>query len=250
MNNNMEKLQKNHFDSIAHEYYRHYGDDWSQSYRDTFINSQLIDGLDIKGKIVLDAMCGSGETTKYLLEMGARVTGIDISQEEIKVFQQNWPQCDAYSASILKTDLKSDHYDCVVVVGGLHHVHPYSVEAVEEIHRILKKGGYFCFMDPHKGSVPDMIRKIWYRYDRYFEKNESAIDLDALKRIYADRFKFVQEKYKGNIAYLLVLNSLIFRVPLKLKKYYSPLLLKLESVFEKIQGEKLSCFAVCQWEKK
>ena len=75
-----EELQRHHYDAIASEYERHYGDPWSQGYRWRFMNEPMLEGLGLSGVEVVDALCGSGETTGYLLQRGARVTGVDISR--------------------------------------------------------------------------------------------------------------------------------------------------------------------------
>ena len=246
---NIEQLQQHHFDSIASEYAKHYGDVWSQAYRYRFINDPMLGDVPLHKHKVMDALCGSGETTGYLLERGAFVTGVDISQDEMRYFGERWPNCTAKCASIFSTYMESDSYDCIVVVGGLHHLHPNLFKAIDEIYRMLKPGGYFCFMEPHKGSLPDVARRFWYKCDHLVAKNEAAIDLELLKREFASKFKFIKEHYKGNIAYLLVLNSMIFRIPFRLKALYSPLLIRLESIIEKTQGKLLSCFVICQWQK-
>jgi len=246
---NAEKIQKQHFNALASKYEAHYGDTWSQKYRQRFINKPMFENIDLSGAKVIDALCGSGETTGYLLEKGAHVTGVDISQEEMDQFQKRFPSCSAICASILSTSLESNFYDCIVAVGGLHHLHPNVLDAIKEIHRILKVGGYFCFVEPHKGSLPDRARQLWYKSDSMFAENEAAIDLEALKAKFSSQFKFIKEDYKGNVAYLLVLNSLVFRIPLLLKAIYSPLFIGIESMVEKIQGKLLSCFVVCQWMK-
>lgn len=244
-----ESLQQRHFDGIAAEYAAHYGDPWSQRYRHRFINDRLFASINLAGAKVIDAMCGSGETTGYLLERGAQVTGVDISPNEMAAFQRRFPTAAAKCASILATGLESEAYDCVVVVGGLHHLHPHVPEAVHEIHRILKVGGDFCFMEPHQGTLPDRLRRLWYKHDRLFAENEAAIDLEAMKGQFAANFQFLKEEYKGNLAYLFVLNSLVFRLPLWLKPLYAAPLIMLESLIQRIQGRRLSCFVVGHWRK-
>lgn len=248
-NNRSEQIQKQHFNTIASAYAAHYGDTWSQKYRYRFINDPMLENIDLSGADVIDALCGSGETTGYLLEKGAHVTGVDISEEEIENFRRRFPDCIGKCSSILTTGLESNAYDCAVVVGGLHHLHPNVMGAVKEIHRILKVGGYFCFAEPHKGSLPDLVRQVWYQSDSLFAENEAGIDLTALKTAFSTKFKFIKENYIGNFAYLFVLNSLIFRIPLRAKSLYAPFLIKMESMLEKIQGKRLSCLAVCQWRK-
>jgi hypothetical protein len=82
-----------------------------------------------------------------------------------------------------------------------------------------------------------------------FESNEAAIDLDKLEIKFASRFEFGPPVYSGNLGYLLVFNSMVFRVPHWLKQIYSPALLGLERAVGLIQDRKLSCFVVCQWRK-
>ena len=121
--------------------------------------------------------------------------------------------------------------------------------AVTEIHRVLKPGGHFCFMEPHTGSFPDLIRRVWYKHDRFFSENEAAIDIETLKGEFASQFRFTKVKYLGNLAFLFVLNSLIFRIPVKAKAFYSKPLISMESQINKLQGKLTSCFVVAQWQK-
>ena len=245
-----ERLQADHYDRIAEDYAVHYGDKYSQEYRNKFINRPLFDGIDLKGAKVLEAMCGSGETTAYLLENGADVTGLDVSEAEIEKFKTRWPDADGVATSIFETKFEDESWDCVVVVGGLHHLHPHLSDALREMHRILKKGGYLCFAEPHKGSIFDVVREFWYQHDDLFATNEEAIDVDGLKAEFKDLFYQKKEIYSGNIGYLFVLNSMVFRIPVGFKKLYSPLFLRLEALLERFQGPRLSCMAIGQWRKR
>lgn len=245
-----EQLQQEHYDHIAADYEAHYSDASSLNYRQKFIYEPMFAGLNLAGMKVLDAMCGAGQTTEHLLLHEANVTGLDISPAVIDQFDARWESCSSVCRSLLDSGLPDESYDCVAIVGGLHHIQPHVSRAVREIHRVLKPGGYFCFMEPHTGSFPDIIRRLWYKHDRFFSDNEEAIDVQALEREFAADFEFRRVKYSGNIAFLLVLNSMIFRIPLRAKPFYSPVLLKLEALIDKLQGKKTSCFVVGQWQKR
>jgi SAM-dependent methyltransferase len=245
-----ESKQAEHFDRLAGLYEGHYSDPMGQKYRNKFINDKLFDGIDLGGRDVLDAMCGSGQTTGYLISRGARVTCLDISPELIETLRGKWPDCTAVSASILATPFDDEAFDCVAVVGGLHHVHPGVDEAVDEIHRILKPGGFFCFMEPHAGSLPDAARKLWYKRDPLFEANEASIDFEALAAKNQHRFDCLENQYGGSIAYLLVLQSIVFRMPLGLKRMYAPPLMVLESAIAPFLNKRLACFGMARWRKK
>ena len=244
-----ERQQQEHYDRIAADYETHYSDEWSVEYRRRFIYEPMFDGLDLADMQVLDAMCGSGQTTSFLLTRGANVTGLDISNEVVETFQSRWTGSHVVKRSLLDSGLPDNSFDCVAVVGGLHHIHPNMKAAVREIHRVLKPGGHFCFMEPHSGSLPDVVRKVWYRCDRFFSDNEAAIDVGLLREDFSNAFELKKVKYLGNIAFLLVLNSLIFRIPPKSKRFFAPLLMKLEPWVNKLQTKLTSCFVVTQWQK-
>jgi SAM-dependent methyltransferase len=245
-----ERQQQEHYDHIAADYEAHYSDEWSVEYRCRFIYGPMFEGLNLSGMKVLDAMCGSGQTTSYLLGRGASVTGLDISNEVVETFRTRWSEAQIVKRSLLDSGLPDSGFDCIVVVGGLHHIHPHLKQAMLELHRILKPGGHLCFFEPHSGSLPDIVRRVWYRFDRFFEDNEASIDISRLKRDFDDRFELKKAKYLGNVAFLLVLNSLIFRIPVSSKKYFAPALMKVEALISKLQTKLTSCFVVTQWQKR
>src|SRR5262245_52008442 len=118
-----EVLQKEQFEKNAAEYEAHYGDEHAERYRRLFYNAIMFDGLDLRGARVLEAMCGSGQTAPDLLQRGAQVTGLDISENMIEAFKRRFPGAKGVCASVLSTGLPAATLDCVVVVGGLHHLH-------------------------------------------------------------------------------------------------------------------------------
>jgi SAM-dependent methyltransferase len=242
--------QKELYDRIAVDYEAHYDDESSQRFRNRFIYPHLLGQIDFRNTRVLEAMCGSGQVTRQLLARGARVVGLDISQSQVTLFRRKFPECAAVCASVTDLGLASASFDHVVVMGGLHHTHPRLVPTIAEIHRVLKPGGSLCFSEPHAGSFPDLIRKVWYRLDPLFLANEAAVDFRLLKRAFADRFSFGPENYLGNIGYLLIFNSLIFRVPLRIKAAYAPAMMKVERALSVFHGPRVSCFMVSQWQKR
>jgi len=247
---NSEQLQKEHFDRIFLQYKISSDNLYHQRYLSRFIFGPAFEGITLSGKKVLDAMCSTGQATQCLLSKGAILTALDISEAAMDYFKKSWPNCSTICASILNSKLESNSFDCVVVMGGLHHLHPHVDKAIEEIYRVLKLGGYFCFVEPHSGSLPDLFRKIWYKYDNLFAENEASIDLEALKNKYSSYFKYIKERYSGSIAFLFVSQSMFLRIPLRLRSIYSPLLLYLESMIDNFQGKLLSCVVICQWQKK
>ena len=246
----IERLQQLHYDTIGAEYAAHYGDSYSRQYRDRFIHEPMFAGVALATMNVLEAMCGDGQTTQYLLAKNATVTGLDISSNEISSFSDRWPKCRARCASIFDTGFPSESFDCVAIVGGLHHLHPNVHEALREVHRILRPEGFFCFAEPHRHSVPDAVRSFWYKHDRLFADNEASIDLDAMERDASSLFSFHRKTFLGNVAYLFVLNSMVFRIPIATKRFYAPAAMAVESFLNRILGRRTSCFVICHWQKR
>jgi SAM-dependent methyltransferase len=243
-------LQGEHYDRLISLYEDHATDPWTQAYRRRFIDEPLLRGIELEGRRVLEAMCGSGHSTGFLLERGALVTGLDVSAQAMELFRAKWPQCEAVVESILAPTLPPESFDVVVVVGGLHHVHPHVDEAIAQISRLLKPGGHFCFSEPHSGSIVNVLRRAWYVRDSMFESNEAAIDVSALRRAAEAAFEVKREWYFGNVAHTLVLNSMVLRTPRWLKRLYSRPAMTVEKLLNPVLGRRLSCSVACQWQKR
>ena len=243
-------LQGAHYDRIIELYEAHAADPWTQAYRRRFIDRPLLRGIELEGRAVLEAMCGSGHSTGFLLERGAHVTGLDVSEQAIEMFRTKWPACTAVAESILSPTLPDASFDVVLVVGGLHHVHPHADEAVAQVTRLLKPRGFLCFCEPHTGSLVDAVRRTWYLRDPMFETNEAAVNISALRSATAGRFDVISERYFGNVAHTLVLNSMVLRAPRWLKRLYSSPAMEIEALLNPILGRRLSCSVVCQWRKR
>jgi len=158
--------------------------------------------------------------------------------------------CEGICASLLAADHLRDAFDLILVGGGLHHFHPHVPRAVDVIHGMLKPGGLFCFAEPRRESLLDLARRIWYRLDRRtFAEEEAAIDLQALKRHNVDRFAFQREVYFGGVGYFLVLNSMVFRIPVRWKPRLAPWCLKVESLLQPVQNKYIAPAVVCVWRK-
>jgi len=181
-----EQEQREHFNQWQNVYEEHYDDKYSAQLRERFYLEPALRGVDLKGRRALEAMCGSGQSTGFLLE----------------------------------------------------------------IRRLLKPGGVFAFVEPHTGSLPDLARRIWYRLDRSFLPNERAVDVERLARDFAGDFELLHVEHHGGPGYLLVLNSLIFRIPHRFKRFYAPPLIWLDSVLDRVLGKRLSCFVVAQLRRK
>lgn len=88
------------------------------------------------------------------------------------------------------------------------------------------------------------------RHESLFADNEESLDIEPLKRECEGLFEFTVEKYVGSVAYLLVLNSMIFRVPLWLKRMYSSALMCPEKMLAGFHSRRFSLAIIYQWKRK
>lgn len=228
------KHQIKKYNTQAKKHNEHYNDKYSQLYRDKFIRNLLFKGKNLKGVYILDAMCASGIETSYLLNKGAKVVGLDISKNNVKEFKKKF-KAPCYMRSIHKTGFPKKTFDAVYICGGLHHVLPVLDKVIFEIERILKPNGYFYFMEPNAYTWVNIIRKFWYKIDSRFENDEKAIDYDkTLKPLLSKKFNEIKLNYGGNIAYLLIAQSLALNIPVKYKKHIAPFSFFLENFLTKI----------------
>jgi SAM-dependent methyltransferase len=162
-----------------------------------------------------------------------------------------WTDCEGVRASIFDSEFERNSFDIVVIQAGLHHLHPRLDDAIEEVHRILKPGGYFCFSEPHAGSLYDGIRNLWYSYDRsIFSENEESVDLEDMKIKNRSKFTYEVETYLGNFAYFFVLQSMVLRIPLSVKRYYAPLFMSIERLVSRVTGRRTTPLFSVRWRKK
>lgn len=205
---NSAEAQRLRYDKEASTHEKHHGHELNQKYRDHFIREKIFD-FDLDGKNILDGMCASGIETGFLLSRGAHVTGLDISKNNIVLYELKWG-CASHVASIHDTGLPSEAFEVVYIFGGLHHVIPLLDETIREVHRVLRPGGYFVFVEPNRESFANIFRDLWYRVDRWFQDDEQAISYPDLAKRYLGNI-FVEDKiiYGGNIAYLFIAQSLI-----------------------------------------
>jgi len=109
--------------------------------------------INVNGLNILDLGCGHGEQSLILLERGASVAGIDISQNYIDDAIQA-AKTAAYSKERYDFRVMDAHaltfpdesFDLVIGSGILHHL---DLEvSLREINRVLKKGGRALFKEP------------------------------------------------------------------------------------------------------
>jgi len=122
---------------------------------------------DIKGKTVLEFGSGCGEFSVALAKLGARVTGIDIGSDLVKlsnlVAELNDVRCEFVTGSIDKLDFENEIFDFVIGMDILHHLPKHMViDSLHEAYRVIKPEGKAFFIEPIENSkLFDFIQNLF-----------------------------------------------------------------------------------------
>lgn len=106
---------------------------------------------------VLDLGCGDGLNIVILREMGVNnIIGVDISKKILEEAKKNNPKNKFYLASAEKLPFKGSRFNVIFLDSVFHHLLEYK-PALTEIRRVLKKGGYLCFSEPHNSWIRSVL---------------------------------------------------------------------------------------------
>ena len=169
------------WDRNAEEWHRSYGE--RDPNRSDLLDPLILDLLgEVKGKRILDAGCGDGYLSRKLARLGARVTGVEISERMLayaREEQENESLEISYhlaSCSSLQF-LPDSAFDMVLTNNVIQDLADYQ-EAFREFCRLLRPGGTYlhianhpCFMTPVWGWVRDEEgRRLHRKVDHYFQR--------------------------------------------------------------------------------
>ena len=124
-----------------------------------------------KGKLVLDAGCGSGRWTYAMALLGATVVAIDLTDSGVAAAHAATANMDnvvVLQASLFQLPFRPESFDMVVSWGVMHHT-PNTKAAFDRIVPLVKRGGTFYVMvyekhNPWKFVWTDMIRRFLHRF--------------------------------------------------------------------------------------
>jgi SAM-dependent methyltransferase len=150
---------------------------------------------DVRGRVVVDFGCGSGENTLLLARRGAMVIAIDISEALIDLARQRLAvnglagRAQFVVGSAHDLPLQAASVDVVLGIAILHHL---DVDAASrEVHRVLKPGGRAIFKEPVRDSriVRGVRRLIPYRAPDVspFERPLTTPEVDRFSRPFRAR---------------------------------------------------------------
>ena len=132
----------------------------------------------------------------------------------------------------------------------LHHCVADLDTTLANIAAMLKPGAPFLLFEPNREYVLQFARDLWYRADRYFDAaTEDGLAHSDLLRRANGAFQPERVRYFGGPAFFLVYNSLIFRMPHRVKELVAPPLMVLEAGFNSLPGKRLFSSFTARWRR-
>lgn len=248
--NDSSLRQAEHYDRIHEAYAAHYYDAESTAYRERFVFDTMFRGLDLNGQVVADLACGSGVNSLSLLQRypKARPIGFDLSDKACDDYRR-LVGTEAHQVDLIEGRSLGVQADVAMVFGGLHHCVCNLAGTFETIAGLLKPGGLLLMYEPNARFFLESARRLWYRVDGYFDaETEHALDHAAILRLAGPRFTALDCVYGGGPAYFLILNSLVLRVPLGLKRRIARPLFFAESLYSRLPGTSMFPVFIARWQ--
>jgi ubiquinone/menaquinone biosynthesis C-methylase UbiE len=136
---------------------------WIQRHHEmpTFKKMLKREGVNLSNAEIMDAGCGSGYSTKLILESfnPSKIIAFDYMQEQIALATKRGLPVDFYVGDMRKIDAPTGSVDAVFIFGVLHHI-PDWKDALEEVARTLKTDGVLLVEEP---KVPGFSLKLFER---------------------------------------------------------------------------------------
>jgi 2-polyprenyl-3-methyl-5-hydroxy-6-metoxy-1,4-benzoquinol methylase len=163
------ELNRNTYNQIAQHWHEdHLNDDWWIEGTSKFMSFFK------PGDTMLDIGCAGGKKSAFMKEHGLTVTGIDISEEMIKIAQARAPEVTFRILNLDEIDQLPGTFDGLFMQAVLLHVPKSQAPAtIKKLVGKLKPGGYFyiAVKEQSPDNPPEEIlneNKYGYPYQRFF----------------------------------------------------------------------------------
>jgi demethylmenaquinone methyltransferase/2-methoxy-6-polyprenyl-1,4-benzoquinol methylase len=132
------------------------------------------------GRTVLDVACGTGTSSRYLAESGAKVTGCDFSPGMLAVARTRVPDVEFLPGDALDLPFESETFDAATISFGLRNVAD-THRALTEMRRVVRPGGRLAVCEythpPHwlaRATADGYLRRVAPLIARWLSSNPHA----------------------------------------------------------------------------
>jgi len=144
MGQNIQKVE-NLYNTVATEYAEKFSGEHEKKPKDQEILRRFSQKI-MDRKPVWDFGCGPGQTTKYIQNLGVKISGLDLSDQILEQAKTIHPEIHFRKGNILDLEFGNDSIAGVVAFYAIVHFKEKQVGiALREIFRVLQPGGIFLF---------------------------------------------------------------------------------------------------------
>lgn len=115
------------------------------------------------GSLILEGGCGTGQQVYKLQKSGYEVIGIDYAQKTVETVKQAKPELDIRYGDVRKLEFENNFFDGYWSFGVIEHFYKGYEKIMNEMHRVLKPGGYLFITFPYMSR----LRKIKAKNNKY-----------------------------------------------------------------------------------
>ena len=154
----------------------------------------------LRGKRILDAGCGDGRLSAECIKKGAEVIGIDNNASAILFAKIFVPKGKFQIGSLLSLPYKEQFFDNIFCIETFEHIPPtQSSRAVQELFRVLKRGGHLVLSVPslnltlaerprhYRHFTPSLIEEIFsphFSIEKFCGQEKKTWFVDFISDIY------------------------------------------------------------------
>jgi SAM-dependent methyltransferase len=213
VNQDLEK-QREHFNSIAQKYFaaRNHPNHLLLKdliWKNFFKRHKLLqEGL----TSVMEPMCGMAEGYE-ILKQNANADfsylGFDYSETMVEIARSDKPHLRVEWGDVTSFVSPIPPVDLIILIGGLHHVFSRTQDAIENLSKSLKPGGYFLNFEPtHDNWLARRVRRNIYKSNDLFDNDtEQGFErTDLLTHFTTAGYQLVDEVSPGLAAYVMYYN--------------------------------------------
>src|SRR5687767_4129226 len=144
---------KETYNKIAEEWHKdHQTDDWWRNGTDKFISFLKTEDL------VLDVGCGGGTKSKYLINKGLKIVGIDIAEKMVEIAKREVPEGKFIAMDLSRVETLEEMFDGIFMQAVLLHIpKKYAQEILGKMVNKLKSSGYLYIAVKEK--VPNGVEE-------------------------------------------------------------------------------------------
>lgn len=147
----------------------------------------------LRGLRILDVGCGGGLLSEEFAKSGAEVTGIDISENSLKVARTHALENDliidykiGYAENL---PINDNMFDVVICADCLEHVDNLE-KAISEISRVLKNNGIFCYDTINRTFISKIVA-VWIA-DKFLRWQNRHLNVSEKNYTVHDWNKFIK----------------------------------------------------------